>query len=328
MQYYTVDPTAQSSWRLAVLMGANTRTYKFALAHALLTMARSGREEVTLAELAVPYAISLGEHAAHYPQAPGIENLGEADYLRVLAEETDSVESGQPSERLIEATTSSMPSMVMAKFHNLRGSGGVPHRFYEVVGRGSAKKVRLTTELHAVVQGEQASTLSRELDARWALVESAFDAEIGRSLVGHGIVVSEDGEIVMDRVRRSQVARSRDALIGFQHGRCLYCQTPLTDLATQAHVDHAFPFSLMRRMAWGGPDLNGIWNLAVSCAQCNLRKSDRLPSEAEIRLLAERNEYIIGSPHPLRRTIQLQAGRDEAHRRDFYRSVNSLAHGH
>ncbi len=52
MEFYRSEPTAQSSWRLAVLMGANSRTYKFALGSALLqlTMRAPGRPEAKTTE--------------------------------------------------------------------------------------------------------------------------------------------------------------------------------------------------------------------------------------------------------------------------------------
>ena len=49
-----------TAWRLAVLMGANTRTYKFALATALLQHAREGRSDVTVPEPGVPLRTGIG----------------------------------------------------------------------------------------------------------------------------------------------------------------------------------------------------------------------------------------------------------------------------
>jgi hypothetical protein len=42
--------------------GREPRTYKFALGHALLEHGSSGRADVPLHELAVPYAMSLIKH--------------------------------------------------------------------------------------------------------------------------------------------------------------------------------------------------------------------------------------------------------------------------
>ena len=66
-----------------------------------------------------------------------------------------------------------------------------------------------------------------------------------------------------------------------------------------------YPFSLMKTGSWTGPDLNGAWNLALACAACNLAKSSRLPKPHEVSQLMARNDAIAGSPHPLRRTLEL-----------------------
>ncbi|MGV9853374.1 hypothetical protein ACWDWU_32120 [Streptomyces sp. NPDC003442] len=70
VDFYRSEPNARTSWRLAVLMGANSRTYKFAFGAALLEYAAQDRAEVTLDELAVPYAMGLVAHLTEAPQAP------------------------------------------------------------------------------------------------------------------------------------------------------------------------------------------------------------------------------------------------------------------
>jgi 5-methylcytosine-specific restriction endonuclease McrA len=326
VEFYTVEPTPVSSWRMAILMGANTRTYKFALGSALLDLAHAGHEDVTLGQLAVPYAMAMARHVVDYPQAPNAEDLGEADYLRVLGEESGAtLQMGQPTARLVDATVRSIPGMVMVKFHNLRGTDGVPHRFYEIERSGPNRRVLLKPELLSLANGEGGALLRDELGTRWSLVESAFDANIGPSLVRTGVVVSGDGSALLDHVRRASVAETRPALIGFQHGRCFYCRERLTELSGDTHVDHVYPYSLMPTGAWLGPDLNGVWNLVVAHAGCNLRKSSRLPDQNEVRQLIARNDAILASPHPLRRTLQLMLGSTSVQRLSFYRQIDAQA---
>jgi hypothetical protein len=94
-----------------------------------------------------------------------------------------------------------------------------------------------------------------------------------------------------------------EAVIGFQHGRCLICTDPITP-ADEIAVDHVFPHSLMSRFP-DIPDLDAIWNLAPAHAACNGFKSDRLPTAEEQHRLAQRNQAIMYSPHPLRQTLLL-----------------------
>ncbi|MFE1127237.1 HNH endonuclease [Streptomyces albidoflavus] len=307
-EFYEAEPSPRTSWRLAVLMGANSRTYKFALASALLEFAAEGRAEVTVDELAVPYAMSLVARQQGAPQAPSGSLAGDKDFLAVARQEAaESLRSGLPTERLLDATRRSMPTMVMRRFHNL-GASEVAHRFYESVGPPRRGTVRLTPHLHRIAGSEQAPGLRGELNARWDIVESSFAAGIGRSLVDHGVAVDWATLRLTDKHRRRPVTGVADALTGFQHGRCLICRSPLTDTDRIA-VDHVFPYSLMRRFGtvsgWHGPDLDVIWNLAPAHEHCNGTKSARLPTSGELWRLARRNEAILLSPHPLKKTLQL-----------------------
>ncbi|MGW5883287.1 hypothetical protein [Streptomyces koyangensis] len=122
-EFYEAEPSPRTSWRLAVLMGANSRTYKFALASALLEFAAQSRAEVTLDELAVPYAMSLVARQQGAPQAPSGSLMGDKDFLTVARQEAaESTRAGLPTERLLDAARRSMPTMVMQRFHNLGAS--------------------------------------------------------------------------------------------------------------------------------------------------------------------------------------------------------------
>lgn len=308
-EFYAQDASARASWRLAVLMGANSRTYKFALGQALLEFGRHGRDDVPLAEFAASYSLGMVRHLARDPQAPQAVQLGENDFLAVAEQESAAaLAADNPTERLLASAVRSMPTMVMQKFHNLRGDTAVPHTFYELAGMGRQRVVRLTSDLLRLAQSEQAPVLAAELGARWSIVESSFAAGVGRSLVEEGVTVDWDTLKITDKRRRRSVTGIVEATVGFQHGRCLICDDALSASDAIA-VDHVFPFSLMHRFgsvgSWNGPDLDALWNLAPAHAACNGAKSDRLPTQVELARLAARNDAIMQSPHPLRRTLQL-----------------------
>ncbi|MER5548371.1 HNH endonuclease [Streptomyces sp. NPDC001233] len=332
--FYAQDPSARTSWRLAVLMGANSRTYKFALGAALLDAAGRGRSEIPLTELAAQYALELVRHLGDAPQAPESLTLRDTDFLVIAKEErAETLATGQPTERLLEAAARSMPAMVMQKFHNLRGGTELPHRFFELTGDARRRLVRLTPEVLRVARSEQAAGLRAELDARWSIVESSFAAGVGRSLMEDGVAVDWKSLRLTDKKRRRSVAMVKDALIPFQHGRCIICDGVVAPGEAVA-VDHVFPFALMQRQhsvrAWVGPDLDALWNLAPAHATCNGGKSDRLPFPVEVHRLALRNEAIMDSPHPLKRTLQLSlqqalGGRRRASWPEFLQAVWDLA---
>ncbi|MEU1591275.1 hypothetical protein ABZ468_00075 [Streptomyces sp. NPDC005708] len=168
--------------------------------------------------------------------------------------------------------------------------------------------MRLTPDLLRLAQSEQADGLAAELSARWSIVETSFAAGLGRSLVEEGVTVDWGTLQITDKRRRRSVAGVVEATVGFQHGRCLICHDVLV-LNDAIAVDHVFPYSLMHRFdsvgSWHGPDLDALWHLAPAHASCNGAKSDRLPNPTELVRLAARNEAIMHSPHPLRRTLQL-----------------------
>ena len=312
-------------------MGVNTRTYKFALGTALLGQARAGRTDLTLSELATPYALALVEHLDQAPQASTTLSLGEDDFLAVASTEAEeSKKHHQPTEALLDAAIRSMPTMVMQKFHNLRGGVEVPHRFYEVTGRGNSRTVILTSELQKVAASEQANLLGSELEARWAMVETSFAAGVGRSLVHHGVAVDRSTMKITDVRRRRVVTGVIEAVIGFQHGRCLICKD-IIDINQGVAIDHVFPFSFMNRGGIGGwigrPDLDSIWNLAPAHPACNGAKSNRPPTQSEIFHLAKRNRAIMTSQKPLSKTLELTlkaAGYSGVNSNDWYGFLNDI----
>ncbi|MEV7601488.1 HNH endonuclease [Kitasatospora sp. NPDC089797] len=305
-EFYRQDPTPRAAWRQAILMGRNSRTYKFALGAALLDRAGAGHADVLLDELAEPYAMALATRLGDAPQSPAVG--GSDDFLTVAAEEAAAtLAAGRPTERLVEAARKSMPGMVMDRFHNLAGGTEVAHRFYELTGRGRHRTVVLTPALRQLAESEQAAGLRTELEARWSIVESAFALGIGRELLADELSVDVERWMLVDRRRRRSVAGVAEALIGFQHGRCLICDEPIT-AGDRVAVDHVFPFSLMRRfdVLQNGPqpDLDRPWNLAPTHETCNSAKSDRLPTAGELARLALRNEAVMGSPVRLKNNLR------------------------
>ena len=143
-----------------------------------------------------------------------------------------------------------------------RASWQGPHRFYELTGPARNKVVRLTPELSGLAESEQAPLLRHEVTARWNIVETSFASGIGRSLVGDGVIVDLATMTITDRLRRKSITGVTDAVVGFQHGRCLICNDVLVPGEPIA-VDHVFPFALMHRLGvtgWTGPDLDSYRN--------------------------------------------------------------------
>ena len=89
-------PTLDNYWRSIILFGRNVASYKFALGKSVLELAQRGKEEVSLAELAEPFARNVCEHlriADRQATSPGSRfletcrqfNRGEIRPVQVLA---------------------------------------------------------------------------------------------------------------------------------------------------------------------------------------------------------------------------------------------------
>ncbi|MFC1432025.1 HNH endonuclease [Streptacidiphilus sp. N1-3] len=316
--FYRAAPAPVTAWRAAVLMGPQSHTGRFALAGALLELAAEGRTEVGLDELAAHYAAGLLRHLPEAPQAAAGGSPAVADFLAVVARESEgSAALGRPTEELRQAAVRALPAQALQKFHSPGGGGAdLPHRFFEFLqgdGEPSERVVRLAPELLALATGEQAPGLRAELDARWGIVESSFDPAAGRGLNEQGLSVDWHTVSLTDASGQRPVAGLTAALIGFQHGRCQLCDDTL-DPGDPTAVDRLFPRSLSDRApAWRGPDLDGLWNLAPAHADCVEAKGDRLPGAAELQRLARRNEAVMQSPIPLRRTLQRPLQRARLH---------------
>lgn len=321
---YQVSQSPTLSWRLAILFGQNTRTYKFALGSALLAVADRGPGLVPIEVLAAEYAWAILQRPLNARQASGNSVYSAKDFLGVMeAERSQSLATGRPAQKLVESAVSNMPKMVMDKFHNLPGGARTKHLFYDLnlTRNRNGTFVEILPPLFALREATNTHTLEHELDARWTLVESAWISGVGQSMMRLGPILDDSGTRLLDRVRRAAVTGVRESLIGFQDGKCLYCGAEILEDFSNAHVDHVFPYSLNKRGIVTDLDLNAIWNLVVSCISCNLEKAGRLPTGEQVQLLELRNNAVVNSPYPLKRAIENLAGTSVSTRASFYGAV-------
>lgn len=82
-------------------------------------------------------------------------------------------------------------------------------------------------------------------------------------------------------IKRHSLQRMRKILLEFDENKCFYCGCNLVE-EKQTHVDHFIPWSFIL-------DDESIWNLVLSCSNCNLRKNNKLPKESCLNKLLERN---------------------------------------
>ena len=316
------SPTLEQQWRAIILFGRNVASYKFALAKALLETSATADTLVKLEDLAKPFALHVCEHLRLEDKQATSSSSAFLDGCRKFnAGSLD--ESG-----LVALTTAKGFANVIDAFHVV-GRAETPRRFF-IDERSTNRGIRITDEFGELTTQSQSKDMPLEVEARWRLVETSWRLGMSRSLVvGHD---STEGVLWMPDagMRRKAVTSSKHALNGYQQGRCFYCSGPisLTDADLLAEVDHFFPHAL--KQAAFGAIIDGVWNLVLACRHCNrgvAGKSDRVPTERLLERLHTRNEFLIGSHHPLRETLIAQTGVDDARRRGFLRDIHAWATG-
>lgn len=280
-------------WRAVILYGANSATYKLALATVLIDLAREGLSEISKQDLARHFFHAYRERVAGGQPQQSIP--GRRTLLERVAEEhkTGLLTEAQAVDRVARQGFND----VIPRFHTVNGAP-IPLAFYEATGTSLV----LTDDLLALFSDDHDSMLPSEVESRWSLLEAAFSMHLPTETLG-----VDDGTIYRSRgSRRTTITGTRPVLHGYQNGNCFYCGEPLND---DVHVDHVIPRAVI------GHD--EIWNLVLAHSHCNLSKSDLLPSLEDVTRLHERNEYYIASNHPIRQHLIAQTGPTPVMRRSF-----------
>ena len=310
--FLTADLRPEDYWRGIILFGRNVATYKFALGQALLELQPQSGQLVTMEELAAPYSAQL---CAHLKLA---EKQGTFSASRFL-DACKKANTGEVNQsQLIEQTTRFGFNNVIDAFHII-GRDAVPLQFF-TDERKTGRGIRISQAFSALIGGVQTANLPVETDARWRLVETAWELGVSPALLAVSHDRATESLFVIDaQRRRKSITGARDALSGYQKGVCFYCFDKFSLAGTEPpDVDHFLPHSL--KQLGRGVIIDGIWNLVLACRRCNrgvAGKSDRVPTIQLLERLHTRNEFLIASHHPLRDTLIAQTGSSEDARRSF-----------
>lgn len=231
----------ENYWRSVILFGLNVASYKCALGKSLLELKNRGNDLVTLEELALPFARHIVDHLR---KADKQATSRSSQFLN----ECRKFNRGEIDESRLSAITAKLGFVnVIDAFHIVNGKE-IPTRFF-LDERKSGRGIRLTHNLY-VLRDPQALSLEQEAEARWRLVETAWELNLSRNLV----TVSYDGDsqdLYADRsMRRVTITSCRGALNGYQKGKCFFCFGPIElrrGSRDIAEVDHFFPHVLRAR---------------------------------------------------------------------------------
>jgi len=311
--------TPENYWRSVILFGQNVASYKFALAKSLIELSGREQEKVRLEDLAEPFSRHIIEHLTKAPKQATSSSSRFLDACRKFAAR----EIGK--DELIGQTAKLGFNNVTDAFHVVN-RGEIPIRFF-TDERKNGGGIRLTDELFRLRGRLQFGNLPQEVEARWRLVETAWQLNVTRTALA--IAVDDESLVVVREGRRANLTSCRDALNGYQKGKCFYCfgDISVEDASEQlADVDHFLPRVLDQL---DEPlRLDGLWNLVLSCRDCNRGidgKSSRLPNRRFLERLDIRNEFFITSHHPLRETLMAQTGESREQRVRFLKAAYSTA---
>jgi len=317
------EPKLEDYWRGIVLFGRNVASYKLALAKSLLDLHPKSGELIKLEDLAPTYSKHIVEHLKKAKKQGTSNSSKFLDGCRKHS-------AGEINKNeLTDITLRYGFNNVIDAFHVV-GKGEIPQRFY-TDERKDNKGIRITEEFETLLHRQQSINLPQEVEARWNLVETAWELGVSRSLVS--IEHDEDQQLlyIFDRERRRKsVTGSREALNGYQKGKCFYCFSDISidddSKVLYPEVDHFFPHTLKHH---GFNNIvDGVWNLVLSCQDCNRGEGGKFASVPTIKLLGRlhrRNEFLISSHHPLKETLIQQTGESEETRKRFLNDFHSKA---
>jgi hypothetical protein len=320
-EFLQYSPTLDNYWRSIILFGRNVASYKFALAKSLLEFRERGNDLITLEELAEPFSRNLCSHLA---AAPKQATSPSSKFLTTCKSFNEGEISGS---QLIEATSKLGFVNVIDAFHNVN-QGEIEKKFF-LDERKTSKGIRLTDDLFSLFETSQFSSLSGEVEARWRLVETAWELNISKRLIAVDFDPISADLFVNKIGGRVDITSSRDALNGYQKGKCFHCFSDISispNHADLADVDHFFPWKLKEHGV--AHPVDGVWNLVLACKGCNRGrggKSARVPSIKLLYRLKKRNDFLINSHHPLRETLIAQTGGSEAVRKSFLQKTYNEA---
>ncbi|RZJ53274.1 MAG: HNH endonuclease [Flavobacterium sp.] len=316
------DPSLESQWRAIILFGKNSATYKFAFAKSLLKLIQEQKTDITLEQLAVPFADSVVQHLNKN------DKQGNSASSKFLDSCRNYIKGEIDQSELYSLTEKYGFVNVVDAFQNVNGAI-IPNVFYEKDFNSTSKKIVITDNLLKIKDLFQYKNLEQEVEARWSLVETAWTLKINPNLLE--VQYDEDKALFFIENRflnRVDITSVRDALNGYQKGKCFYSFQDISISRSDINiceVDHFLPHLNKSYHHQNGANINGVWNLVLTDGSVNRDKRARIPERRFLERLYNRNEFYIESKHPLAETIINQTGNDKEKRKRFLEQQYNLA---
>jgi hypothetical protein len=316
------DISLESQWRAIILFGKNSATYKFAFGKALLQLTSQETNSVTLKDLSPLFVNSILQHLKKNDKQG---NSGSSAFLSACRQYN---KNEITYDKLLDITEKQGFVNVVDAFQNVNGES-VPKKFYEKDYSGNTKRIVITDDLLKLKESIQFSNFDSEVEARWNLVETAWNIDINPNLLE--VKIDDDLQtlfIESNFMRRKDITSSRASLNGYQKGKCFYSFQDISINSGDNNlcdVDHFFPHVQKIKFNDNGSNVNGVWNLVLADKFVNSHKSAKIPELKYLERLFKRNEFYIASKHPLGETIVNQTGKTSKERRSFLQRQYDLS---
>lgn len=325
------DKSLESIYRSIYLFGRNVATYKFALAKSLIEVSNGSNTFISLEELSPIYTKYMLEHIGN----------GKRQVTSTTSKFINSLELFKRGEieydQLMLITEKIGFTNVIDAFHNVPNQE-TNIKFFEKSVFGNKLGISLTDNLFDLNISPQISNITSEIEGRWNLVENAWTVKNPNIKVEYdidsGLLYIKKGmtpERYIHSHNRINLTPVRKPLNGYQKGKCFYCFKKISIESNRldtCDVDHFIPLSIQYG-SLSDLDLNGVWNLVLSCQDCNRGMSNgkfaRVPHKTLLDRLHKRNEYLISSNHPLKETIILGTGTNNIKRGKFLEDIFEYA---
>lgn len=281
-------------WKGIVLYGLNNATYKMALGKTLLQFSAEGKNAIDWYELAQKYLDNYIERLAN-TNLPQQSNPSRKTVMEQIVDELS--KQRITYDQAVKEVAINAFNDVVPRFQRIGNDKKIAaEKFYHF---DHGKALYLHDSIFQI-QEELQEELNVELDARWSLLEGAFQ------LVHGDFELSNDvREIYLSNgYHRTNITNNIPFLQGYQGNTCFYCGEPIQE--NDFHVDHVLPRQVLKH--------DEVWNLVLSHSVCNLHKNDALIGKHYLLKLIARNENIMGSNHPWKKKIADQLGNTPAKR--------------
>jgi len=316
------DPSIESQWRAIILFGKNSATYKFAFAKSLLELVNNETTRISLKDLSEPFTRNILNHLKENDKQGNSKSSTFLNGCRFYL--SDEMEYSE----LLKLTEQRGFANVVDAFQNVNGVE-IPNTFYLKDYIGRKKEIIITDELLKLKESFHFQNFEQEVEARWNLVETAWNLSINPNL----LEVKYDEEntlffIENDIMKRKDITSVKDALNGYQKGKCFYSFQNISINSNSQNicdVDHFLPHTNKIIHSRNGADVDGVWNLVLADSSINRQKSSKVPEKYFLNRLYNRNEFYISSKHPLAETIINQTGYTKEKRKIFLEKHYNLA---